>query len=201
MMFRRKRQLGILVLLFVLVMMSGAAFGQEGSETPAATDAKSDSAAKSTAKDGADGGAAITKPADTKGTSGSQENKKADGDKKPEGDEKKAAQPSPSSGLFQMLIVIVPMFAFLYFVFIRPEKKKEQARKAMLGALKKNDEVLTYGGMIGTVSKLTDREVTLCVDKKNDVQIKFSRSAVAEIIKTKEDNGKNNNDDSRESDK
>lgn len=79
------------------------------------------------------------------------------------------------------LMSILPMVAIVgvaYFLLIRPQQKKAEEQKSMQTALKKGDYVLTHGGLIGSVSKLTsDSEVLLEVD--NNVNVRVLRSMIA----------------------
>lgn len=79
------------------------------------------------------------------------------------------------------LMSILPMVAIVgvaYFLLIRPQQKKSEEQKNMQGALKKGDHVLTHGGLIGTVSKITsDSELLLEID--NNVNVRVLRSMVA----------------------
>ncbi len=64
-----------------------------------------------------------------------------------------------------------------WFLLIAPEKKMRKERTAMLAALKKNDPVVTTGGMYGVITKLDEDSVTLRIDK--DVHVRVQRGAVA----------------------
>jgi len=99
--------------------------------------------------------------------------------------EKTAQQPS---GLMQMLPLIVGLFLIMYFVMIRPQMKEQKKRRQMLAALKKHDQVLTQGGIYGTVVSLNDSEVVLKIAE--NVRVKFSRSAVTAIIPKERDENK-----------
>jgi preprotein translocase subunit YajC len=72
--------------------------------------------------------------------------------------------------LFPLLIVM------MYFIMIRPEQKKRKDQDTWLKSLKKGDEVVTSGGVIGRISGMTDSTVTLEVQEK--VRIKVLRSSV-----------------------
>ncbi len=69
----------------------------------------------------------------------------------------------------------------MYFVLMRPQKKREQERKEMLARLNKGDRVVTMGGIHGEIVRLSDKEATLLVDKKKGVEIRVLRSAVSGI--------------------
>lgn len=77
---------------------------------------------------------------------------------------------------------LVFMFLVLYFLLIRPQQKRQKTRAAMLNALKKNDKVVTIGGMHGTIAEITDDTVVL---KVNDVtRMTFDRSAINTVVST-----------------
>ena len=74
---------------------------------------------------------------------------------------------------FVLLIVI------FYFLLIRPQRKKEKERKSMIGALGKNDRIVTNGGIFGSVVSIKDPWITIKIDENNDIRMKSLRSAVA----------------------
>ena len=80
------------------------------------------------------------------------------------------------------LVPIVLIFIIFYFLLIRPQKKAQDDHKKMLAELKKNDEVITSGGIHGTIANVKDASVTLKVD--DNVKIEVQKSAIA-IIKRK----------------
>ena len=98
-----------------------------------------------------------------------------------------AQQPDMGRQLGQMLLWVVPLMVIFYFLLIRPQQKRERERKALIASVQKNDRVVTIGGIHGVVTAVHDREVTLKVDEDNNVRLKFSRSAVARIVKPGDD--------------
>ena len=76
-----------------------------------------------------------------------------------------AAAPGGSSQNSEVVLAyLVPMvllFGILYFVQVRPQVKKARDHQKMLNALKRNDEVVTTGGLLGRVVELGDKVVTL----------------------------------------
>ena len=90
-----------------------------------------------------------------------------------------AAGGDMQSSLMSMLPLIL-MFVVLYFVMIRPQMKKQKEHRAMIDALAKGDEVVTSGGMLGTVSKIGDNYVGLQVSA--GVEIQIQRSAVVLVL-------------------
>ena len=83
------------------------------------------------------------------------------------------------SSLMSMLPLVL-MFVVLYFVMIRPQMKKQKEHRAMIDALAKGDEVVTGGGLLGKVSKLSESTVSLEVAA--GVEIQIQRSAVVQIL-------------------
>lgn len=75
---------------------------------------------------------------------------------------------------------LILMFAVLYFLLIRPQQKKQKARNALLNALKKNDKVITIGGLHGTIVEITDDVVVLRVN--DATKLTFDRSAVNSVL-------------------
>jgi preprotein translocase subunit YajC len=78
------------------------------------------------------------------------------------------------------LIFIVILFAVMYFVAIRPQKRKQQAVQDLLAQLKAGDEVVTVGGIYGDVVEVEDDKVTLEIAE--DVHIEVARRAIAQIV-------------------
>jgi preprotein translocase subunit YajC len=88
--------------------------------------------------------------------------------------------PSGPSTLVSLLPLVL-VFVIFYFLLIRPQQKKVREHKEMLEKLKKNDEVVTSGGIYGKVIALTDSVVTLEVAP--NVRIRVSRPQVASLVK------------------
>jgi preprotein translocase subunit YajC len=80
-------------------------------------------------------------------------------------------------GQSNMLIPMVMIFVVFYFMLIRPQQKKQKEVADWLKSLKKGDEVVTTGGLIGKISGLTDNTVTLELQEK--VRVKVLRSHIA----------------------
>ena len=78
-------------------------------------------------------------------------------------------------------ILPIGMFAIIYFLMIRPQQKRQKEHKAMLSALGKGDQVVTSGGIHGTVVGIKDDIVVLRVD--DNVKIEVSRANVSGVMK------------------
>jgi len=88
------------------------------------------------------------------------------------------AAPNP---IFNLLPIIL-IFIIFYFLLIRPQKKAQDEHKKMVSGLKKNDEVVTSGGIHGTIANVKDDTVTLKVD--DNVKVEVSKNSIA-IMKRK----------------
>ncbi|MBL7008360.1 MAG: preprotein translocase subunit YajC [Planctomycetes bacterium] len=78
-----------------------------------------------------------------------------------------------------MLLPIALVFGFMWLFVLRPERKRQKERAAMISAIGKGDRVVTLGGMHGEVVRLDEKTITLKVDE--GVRLKFDRSAVSRI--------------------
>jgi len=77
---------------------------------------------------------------------------------------------------------ILAMIVLFFFLMILPQRREQKQREQMLSALKKNDRVLTSGGIIGTVANISadGKEITLKVD--DNTRIKFLRSSITQVL-------------------
>ncbi|NLB22462.1 MAG: preprotein translocase subunit YajC [Clostridium sp.] len=66
-----------------------------------------------------------------------------------------------TSAMLVSLLPLVAMFAIMYFLIMRPEKKRKEAYRLMLSQLAVNDEVITKGGLVGKIIRLDDENMVL----------------------------------------
>jgi preprotein translocase subunit YajC len=95
------------------------------------------------------------------------------------------AQTAPGpAGLLPMLFPLVLIFALFYFLIMRPERRKQADHKSLLESLKKNDRVVTIGGIYGVVSNVQrdDDRVTLKVDETNNTKLDVTFSSIARVL-------------------
>jgi preprotein translocase subunit YajC len=83
-------------------------------------------------------------------------------------------------GGFESILLIVAMFAVLYFLMIRPQMKRAKEHRAMVDALQKGDEVITAGGILGRISKVS--EAYLSLEIANNIEIQVQRTAVQTVL-------------------
>jgi preprotein translocase subunit YajC len=74
-------------------------------------------------------------------------------------------------GGMSSIVFMLLMFAVFWFILIRPQQKRAKEHQAFLSALKKGDEVVTRGGVIGRVSGVADNVVTLEIQEKVRVRV------------------------------
>lgn len=86
-------------------------------------------------------------------------------------------QVNPLINLFPLILI----FIIFYFLLIRPQKAREKEHSKMLSNLNKNDEVVTSGGIHGTIVNVKDKTVILRID--DNIKIEIEKNAVAYVKK------------------
>lgn len=90
-----------------------------------------------------------------------------------------AAAAAPQGGLVQLLPLVF-LFVIMYFLMIRPQQKRAKEHRTMVDALKKGDEVVTSGGLLG---KITDTDENfISVKLADNVEVKVQRQAVSTVM-------------------
>ncbi len=84
------------------------------------------------------------------------------------------------SAAFQFLPLIL-IFAIMYFLIIRPQQKKAKDHAAMVDALRRGDQVVTQGGLIGKVSKVMD-EGRIEVEIAQGVKVQVVKATIAQVL-------------------
>lgn len=87
--------------------------------------------------------------------------------------------PQQAGGMFNIVILIV-MFAVMWFLMIRPQQKRAKEQRAMIAALKKGDEVMTNGGLMGRIINLDEQAIDLEIAKGTTVR--FQRNFVVQVL-------------------
>ncbi len=88
------------------------------------------------------------------------------------------------SGAPSPLMQFVPLlflFGVFYFLLIRPQQQKQKEHAAMLSKLDKNDEVITSGGVHGTIVSVGDKTVGLRI--ADNVKIEIEKTSIASVVK------------------
>jgi preprotein translocase subunit YajC len=102
-----------------------------------------------------------------------------------------AAPPTPPGGQGggadpTFLFLMLGIFVLFYFLFIRPMRRQEQERNAMINSLAKNDRVLTSGGIYGTVISVADKEDEVVVKVDDNVRLRMAKASIVRNL-TKEE--------------
>ena len=82
---------------------------------------------------------------------------------------------------FGQLVPLILIFAIMYFLLIRPQQKKAKEHRAMVKALRRGDQVVTQGGVIGKVAKIKD-ENELEVEISDGVKVRVVQSTIAQVL-------------------
>jgi preprotein translocase subunit YajC len=90
------------------------------------------------------------------------------------------AEPTQGGGSgYTLIIMMVLLFGAMYFLMIRPQQKRRRAMEAMQSSISPGDEVITIGGLYGTVIEIDDETVTLEVSP--GVTNRFARGAISRV--------------------
>jgi preprotein translocase subunit YajC len=103
-----------------------------------------------------------------------------------------AQQPAPQPGggggisqfLQQMGLPLLMIMMLFFFMVLRPQQREAKKREELLKAIKRNDRVLTSGGIFGVVTSVQPEanEVTLRIDEKNDTKMRVQLSSIARVL-------------------
>ncbi len=98
------------------------------------------------------------------------------------------AQSAPAAGFggsqMMQFLPIILMFVMLYFLMIRPQMKRAKEQRQMLDSIQKGDEVVTAGGMLGKIVKVSESYVIVEVSKDGDkhVEVNLQKSAITNVL-------------------
>ena len=89
------------------------------------------------------------------------------------------------TGMAGGLISFVPIlliFGIMYFLMIRPQQKKVKQHRAMVEAVRRGDQVITSGGLIGKVTKVDDQKGELELELAPNVKVRVVRSTISQVV-------------------
>ena len=78
-------------------------------------------------------------------------------------------------------IPLILIFAIMYFLLIRPQQKRLKEHKAMVEALRRGDQIVTQGGLIGKVSKVKEED-EVEVELADGVRVRVVKSTIAQVL-------------------
>ncbi|MBM9594919.1 preprotein translocase subunit YajC [Roseitranquillus sediminis] len=86
-----------------------------------------------------------------------------------------------AGGAIASFVPLILIFAIMYFLLIRPQQKRVKEHQKMVAALRRGDQIVTQGGIIGKVSKVKD-DGELEVEVAEGVRVRVVRSTVAQVL-------------------
>jgi preprotein translocase subunit YajC len=94
------------------------------------------------------------------------------------------APPGGGGGTLMFFLPFIIIMVLFYLLLMRPQKREQQKRQQMLTAIKKNDRVVTIGGIHGVVTNVQAEadEVTLKVDEATNTKLRMNLSSVARVL-------------------
>ena len=97
------------------------------------------------------------------------------------------AQASGGSGFgIANLIPLILIFVIMYFLLIRPQQKKAKFHREMVANIKRGDQVVTQGGVIGSISRVKDDEVL--VEVAEGVKLRVVRGTISQVMNRSDSN-------------
>jgi preprotein translocase subunit YajC len=87
-------------------------------------------------------------------------------------------------GIIQILTLVLPIGILFYLFLIRPQRREQAQRQALLNAIKKNDRVVTIGGIYGIVTNVHREadEVTIKVDETTNTKLRLTLGSIARVM-------------------
>jgi len=82
----------------------------------------------------------------------------------------------------RLMFGVLLFFVVFYFVLFRSDRKKRRQNDDMISGLKKNDKVVTIGGIVGTVVSTKEDEVVVKVDESSNIKMTFVRKAIQRVV-------------------
>ncbi len=85
-------------------------------------------------------------------------------------------------GAIAQFLPLILIFGIMYFLLIRPQQKKMKAHQAMVEAVRRGDQVVTQGGLIGKVSKVKEDGGEIEVEIADGVKVRVVKSTIAQVL-------------------
>jgi preprotein translocase subunit YajC len=81
---------------------------------------------------------------------------------------------------FAQFVPLILIFVIMYFLLIRPQQKKVKEHQAMVAALRRGDEIVTQGGLIGKITKVKD-DAEVEVELADGVKVRVVRPTISQV--------------------
>lgn len=93
-----------------------------------------------------------------------------------------AAAPAGGGDIFMSVAPLLLIFVVFYFLLIRPQQNKQKQHRSMIENLKKGDQIVTGGGLVGKVVRVDGTDGTIMVEIAPNIQVKVVRYTVADLL-------------------
>lgn len=93
-----------------------------------------------------------------------------------------AAGPAPQGGGMEMVIMLLVFGFVFYFMIYRPQAKRVKEHKGLMSALSKGDEVLTQGGIVGKIIKVSDEKDFIVISIAEGTEVTVQKAAVNAVL-------------------
>jgi len=88
-------------------------------------------------------------------------------------------QASPQGSLMGMFLPLIVIFVIFYFLLIRPQQKQQKKLQQTLAALRKGDQIVTRGGLLGKIHAIADNIIT--VELADNLRVRMTRDAIVSV--------------------
>ena len=88
-----------------------------------------------------------------------------------------------AGGMVMQLAPLILIFVVFYFLLIRPQQKKMKEHRAMLGTLKRNDRVVTAGGLVGRIASVKEGSDEIEVEIAPNVKVLVVRGTISSVVR------------------
>ncbi|SDW25784.1 protein translocase subunit yajC [Ruegeria halocynthiae] len=85
-------------------------------------------------------------------------------------------------GAIAQFLPLILIFGIMYFLLIRPQQKKVKEHQAMVEAVRRGDQVVTQGGLIGKISKVKEGDNEIEVEIADGVKVRVVKSTIAQVL-------------------
>jgi len=93
-----------------------------------------------------------------------------------------AAAPAPAGGGMEMIIMLAVFGLVFFFMIYRPQAKRVKEHKNLMSALTKGDEVLTQGGIVGKIVKVSDEKDFIVISISEGIQVTVQKGAINAVL-------------------
>lgn len=93
-----------------------------------------------------------------------------------------AAAPAQQGGGMEMLIMLLVFGLVFYFMIYRPQAKRVKEHKSLMSELSKGDEVLTQGGLVGKITKVSDEKDFIAISISEGQEVTVQKAAISAVL-------------------